>query len=262
MLGISFIIASWLLAKEFKRNKLKENDAVNITFIALIGGVAGAKLLYVFEEWGSIMSQPLNKILSTDGIFSPSGLTWYGGFLLATGLIYIYVKRKKIAFLKVCDSASPSLAIGYGIARIGCHLSGDGDYGIPVSEFASWVPWGTNYSKGVIPPTAAFKGTDIAQKFGGVVPDNTLCHPTPMYEFILAVILFAILWKKRKSFTQDGKLFILYLIFTGIFRLTVEFIRINPRLIFGLSEAQLISIILIILGLIFYFSKYRTVKTK
>jgi prolipoprotein diacylglyceryl transferase len=257
MLGLSFITASWLFAKEFKRKKLKENDAVNITFIALIGGVAGAKLLYVIEEWSSIMSQPTDIILSTDGIFSPAGLTWYGGFILATGLIYIYVRRKRIGFLKVCDSASPSLAIGYGIARIGCHLSGDGDYGIPVSEFASWVPWGTNYSKGVIPPSVAFKGTDIAQKFGGIVPDNTLCHPTPIYELILAIILFAILWKKRKVYTQDGKLFFVYLIYTGIFRLMIEFIRINPRLILGLSEAQLISIFLIILGFIFYFTKYR-----
>lgn len=253
MLGISFIVASWLLSKEFKRKKLDENASINITFIALIGGVVGSKLLYIVEEWPSISSMPSGKMFSTDGIFSPAGLTWYGGFILATLLIYFYVRWKKIRFLTVCDAAAPSLAIGYGIARIGCHLSGDGDYGLPVSEFASWVPWGTNYSKGTLPPSAAFRGTDLAKKFGGVVPDNTLCHPTPIYELLLAIIIFSVLWYYRKKFKIDGKLFFLYLILTGAARLLVEFIRLNPRILWGLSEAQLISIALIIVGFIFYY---------
>ncbi|HEY3250184.1 MAG TPA: prolipoprotein diacylglyceryl transferase [Ignavibacteria bacterium] len=253
MLGISFIVASWLLSKEFKRKKLDENASINITFMALIGGVVGAKLLYIIEEWPSISAMPSGKIFSTDGIFSPAGLTWYGGFILATLLIYFYVRAKKIPFLRVCDAAAPALAIGYGIARVGCHLSGDGDYGVPVSEFASWVPWGTDYSKGTLPPSAAFKGTELAKKFGGVVPDNTLCHPTPIYELILGIIIFTVLWKYRKKFNIDGKLFFLYLILTGAARFLIEFIRLNPRILWGLSEAQVISIILIIIGMIFYF---------
>ena len=253
MLGICFIVASYLLSKEFKRKKMDENIAVNITFLSLIGGVAGAKLLYIFEEWSYITSLPSNKLFSTDGLFSAQGLTFYGGFILAAVLVYLYVRSKKIPFLRVCDTAAPSLAVGYGIARIGCHLSGDGDYGLPVSEFASWVPWGTNYSNGTLPPSVAFRGTEIAQKFGGIVPDNTLCHPTPVYEFILGVIIFSILWYYRKKFKIDGKLFFLYLILSGIARLLVEFIRLNPKIIFGLSEAQLISIILITIGIYFYF---------
>ncbi|MCX7878358.1 MAG: prolipoprotein diacylglyceryl transferase [Ignavibacteria bacterium] len=252
MLGISFIVASWILSKEFKRKGLDENYAVNITFIALIGGIVGSKLLYVIEEWNSIMSKPVGKIFSTDGLFSPAGLTWYGGFILATVLIYLYTRSKKISFMKVADAASPSLAIGYGIARIGCHLSGDGDYGLPVSEFMSWVPWGTDYSKGTLPPSVAFRDTEIAEKFGGVVPDNTLCHPTPVYEFIMGIIILAILWKVRKKFSREGKLFGLYLILSGLARFLVEFIRLNPKIAIGLSEAQLISVVLIILGIWFY----------
>lgn len=253
MLGISFIVASWLLSREFKRKKLDENVAINVTFIALIGGVIGSKLLYVIEEWRTISAMPMSKIFSTDGIFSPAGLTWYGGFILASLIIYFYTRSKKIPFLRVCDAAAPSLTIGYGIARIGCHLSGDGDYGLPVSEFMSWVPWGTDYSKGTLPPSIAFRGTDIAQKFGGVVPDNTLCHPTPMYELIFAIVIFTLLWRKRKSFKQDGKLFGLYLILTGAARLLVEFIRLNPKIFLGLSEAQVISVVLIILGIVVYY---------
>jgi len=253
MLGISFIVASYLLSKEFKRKKMDENVAVNITFLALIGGVVGAKLLYIIEEWSYITSLSSNKLFSTEGLFSAQGLTFYGGFILATVMVYFYVRAKKIPFLRICDTAAPSLAIGYGIARIGCHLSGDGDYGLPVSEFASWVPWGTDYSNGTLPPSAAFRGSEIAQRFGGSVPDNVLCHPTPVYEFILGVIMFSILWYYRKKFKIDGKLFFLYLILSGIARLMVEYIRLNPKIIFGLSEAQLISIILIIIGIYFYF---------
>ena len=258
MLGICFIVASWLMQREFKRKKLEESAAVNITFIALVGGVVGSKLLYVIEEWKSISSMPLGKVFSTDGLFSPAGLTFYGGLILATVLIYIYTRYKNIPFLRVCDAAAPSLAIGYGIARVGCHLSGDGDYGLPVSEFMSWVPWGTDYSKGTLPPSIAFRGTDIAAKFGGVVPDNTLCHPTPMYEFILGGLIFWLLWRKRELFKGDGKLFGLYLILSGASRLLVEFIRLNPRYMFGLSEAQLISVVLIGLGFYLY---YRTPTT-
>ncbi len=253
MLGISFIVASYILSKEFKRKNLSENAAINITFIALIGGVVGAKLLYIIEEWKSISAMSSDKVFSSEGIFSPAGLTWYGGLILATFLIYLYTRSKKIPFLRVCDTAAPGLAIGYGIARIGCHLSGDGDYGVPVSEFASWVPWGTDYSKGTLPPSVAFRGSDIAQKFGGIVPDNTLCHPTPIYEFILGAIIFGILWYYRKKFKIDGKLFFLYLILSGIARFFIEFIRLNPRILFGLSEAQLISVLFIIIGVIFYF---------
>jgi phosphatidylglycerol:prolipoprotein diacylglycerol transferase len=255
MLGISFIVASWLFSKEFKRKMMKENDAVNITFIALAGGIAGAKLLYVIEEWKSFSAMSSKQIFSGDGLFSPAGLTWYGGFILAVLLIYIYTKLKKISFLKVADNAAPALSLGYGIARIGCHLSGDGDYGLPVSEFASWVPWGTDYSKGVVPPSAAFRGTELAQKLGGVVPDNTLCHPTPIYEFIVAVLIFYFLWKKRTAFKENGKLFFLYLILTGIARLLVEFIRLNPRILFGLSEAQTIALVIIVIGTILFFKK-------
>jgi phosphatidylglycerol:prolipoprotein diacylglycerol transferase len=253
MLGIAFITASWLLNKEFKRRGIDENAALNITFIALIGGVIGSKLLYVIEEWGSITSMPSSQIFSTDGLFSPAGLTWYGGFLLATAIIYFYTRAKKIPFLRVCDATAPSLAIGYGIARIGCHLSGDGDYGLPVSEFMSWVPWGTDYSNGTLPPSIAFRGTDIAAKFGGVVPDTTLCHPTPIYELIFGIIIFTLLWKMRGKFKADGKLFGLYLILSGAARLLVEFIRLNPKLIGPLSEAQVISVALIIVGFIFYY---------
>ncbi|HSD64777.1 MAG TPA: prolipoprotein diacylglyceryl transferase [Ignavibacteriaceae bacterium] len=238
MLGIAFIIASYILTKEFERKKLNPNLATEITLLAIIFGIIGSKLFSLFENWSEFLQDPVGMA------FSPGGLTFYGGLILATLAIWIYVRRKKIPFLVIADGTSPSLILAYGIGRIGCHLAGDGDYGIPTS-----LPWGTDYSHGTVPPSVMFRGTDIAKHFpNGIVPDNTPLHPTPIYEFLAALIIFYILWQLRKKDWSDGKLFMAYLVFAGIERFLVEIIRLNPRLLFGLSEAQLISIVMIILG--------------
>ncbi|HTR82625.1 MAG TPA: prolipoprotein diacylglyceryl transferase [Bacteroidota bacterium] len=241
MLGISFIIASLLLTSELKRKKLNPEIGSAVTFLALFGGVAGSKILYLIENWSFFVADPFGMA------FSPGGLTWYGGFALATLLIYIYAKKKKLHFLTIADATAPGLLWAYGIARIGCHLSGDGDYGFPTT-----LPWGADYSKGTYPPSLAFRGfPEVTSKFPhGIVPDTTLCQPTPIYEFIICSIIFYFLWRNRAKITGTGRMFMWYLIAAGSERLAIEFIRINPRLLFGLSEAQLISIPLIIMGII------------
>ena len=242
MLGIGFITASMLLTKELKRKGLDQNLGGTITLLAVIFGIAGSKLLYLIENWAFFMHAPF------DMAFSPGGLTWYGGLLVVTLVIFIYTRRKKVPFLKICDATAPGLMLAYGIGRIGCHLAGDGDYGIPTN-----LPWACVYSKGTFPPSLAFRDfPEIVQKYGvnGVVPDTIPVHPAPLYEFLLAALLFGILWKIRKKINTDGILFSYYLIFTGTARFFVEFIRVNPRLLFGLSEAQLISIGLIIVGVL------------
>lgn len=248
MLAIGFIAASYLLTLELKRRNLDPNLGNNVTLIALVGGIVGSKILFLLEHFNLFIADPFGMA------FSPSGLTFYGGFILATILIYSYAKKKGIKFFTIADSVSPGLLLGYGIARIGCHLSGDGDYGFPTT-----LPWGTNYSKGTYPPSAAFRNfPEITSQFpNGMVPDNTLCHPTPVYEFLLCAVLFALMWKWRKSLRPDGRMFMLYLIFAGSERFAIEFFRLNPRLAFGLSEAQLIALILIAVGLYgwSYFSK-------
>ncbi|MBI5021951.1 MAG: prolipoprotein diacylglyceryl transferase [Ignavibacteriales bacterium] len=241
MMAVGFIAASYLLTKELKRFGYDPNLGSNITLIAVIFGVAGSKILFLIEDWNHFIQNPLREA------FSPGGLTWYGGFFLATAAIWIYTKRKKIPFLTICDAAAPALMIGYGIARIGCHLSGDGDYGFPTS-----LPWGAEYSGGTYPPSIAFRDfPEIVQQYGvgGLVPDNIKVHPTPVYEFIFSLLLFLILWKLRLKKFNAGILFMIYLIFYGMERFFIEFLRLNPRLLFGLSEAQLISFILIITGI-------------
>jgi phosphatidylglycerol---prolipoprotein diacylglyceryl transferase len=242
MMAIGFIIASWLLTNELKRKGYDPAMGSTITLIAVIFGIAGSKILYLIEDWNRFIQDPLHEA------FSPGGLTWYGGFFLATFAIWVYIRRKRIPFLTICDAAAPSLMIGYGIARIGCHLAGDGDFGTPTD-----LPWGMVYSNGTYPPAIALREfPEMVQKYGvnGIIPNDIRVHPAPLYEFIASIFLFGFLWRLRKKEYSNGILFMIYLILYGMERFLVELIRLNPRLLFGLSEAQLISILLIISGII------------
>lgn len=242
-LGLGWFLLSPLVAKRPPKEK-SFDLATAITFIALVGGVLGSKLLFLFENSKDFVSEPFGLA------FSPSGLTFFGGLILVTVLLYWICRKAGIPFLGMADATAPGLLLAYGIGRIGCHLAGDGDYGYPTT-----LPWGTDYSKGTYPPSFAFKDfPEITSKFpGGVVPDTTLCHPTPMYEFLLCGILFLLLWRFRQTLKPDGKIFMLYLMFAGAERFSVEFIRVNPRVLLGLSEAQLIALALLFIGVYGWF---------
>lgn len=232
MLGIAFLVASTLFTKELKRLKIEENIGITITFIAIICGIVGSKIFYIIEEWNFGSGNPISYYLTPENLFSPAGLTFYGGIILSIIVIYIYCKKKKVSVLRIFDAMSPAATLGYGIARIGCHLSGDGCYGTDVNG-TFWQFLGYSYSNGIVPTKA-----------------GELVHPTPLYELAFAVIAFFILWSLRKKMKFNGELFYIYLILTGIPRLLVEYIRLNPRIILGLSQAQIISIIMIIIGIL------------
>jgi phosphatidylglycerol:prolipoprotein diacylglycerol transferase len=266
MLGIGFILGSYILSLELKRKKLDPNLASNITIIAVVFGILGAKLLHViehtFEYWGT----PLLDIKGQ--LFSFSGLTWYGGLILGMAAITVYVVRKKIPFLKIWDGLGVALILAYGVARLGCHFAGDGDYGVPTK-----LPWGTIYANGTAKPTGMLKeyfdthpeersawsydslqvifsrkdrlGYEVNQ-FDEVTP----LHPTPVYEMILGIIGFLIMLRLRRNEYPDGKIFMIYLMLASTFRFIVEFLRLQPKLLFGLSEAQLIAIALFVVGIV------------
>ena len=241
MLALGFFTASYVLSLELKRKKLDARLAGNITLAALIGGIVGSKIWFVVENWSSSLADPVGMI------FSPSGLTFYGGFFGAALLIYLYLKKAGIRFLHAADAISPGLLLGYGVARLGCHFAGDGDYGFPTT-----LPWGTDYSRGTVPPSYAFRNfPEITSRYpNGIVPDHTLCHPTPVYELLMCAALVFIMWRYRRSITETGKMFMLYLMFAGFERFVIEFMRLNPRHLFGLSQAQLIAVVLIAAGAI------------
>jgi phosphatidylglycerol:prolipoprotein diacylglycerol transferase len=260
MMGIAFLLADFLLGKEFKRMRWETSYANEMIILAVISGIAGAKLWFLAENFTEFIESPLEMA------FSPGGLTWYGGFLLTFFVLFIYVKKKKLPVLQVMDVLAPILALGHGIGRLGCHLSGDGDYGIPTS-----LPWGTNYANGTLKPHIALEDffkrhPELADKFDyyrltgeivgrdqfGVITafdEMIRLHPTPVYEFFILSGIFAILWLFRKKVNQPGKIFAFYLILAGMERFSIEFIRLNSPVILGLSEAQLISIIFIFAGI-------------
>ncbi|MGE3801671.1 MAG: prolipoprotein diacylglyceryl transferase [Candidatus Kapaibacterium sp.] len=240
MMGIAFIVANLLLVREFRRRGMPPEKAGTITLIALVAGVAGSKLFSVFENWDQFMLDPAGEL------FSAAGLTFYGGLIMATLSIFLYVRKQKLGFLRVADAASPSLILAYGIGRIGCQLAGDGDYGIPTD-----VPWAMTYPNGTVSTLAAKNEGLVAEWhriFGeGTPPADIPVHPTPVYETLAAFAIFAILWKLRKRPMAAGMLFSIYLIFAGAERFLVEIIRLNPE--YGtLSQAQWISVGMILLG--------------
>ena len=263
MMGIAFIVASYILTKEFERRKMNPAIATEITLLAIIFGIIGSKVLDLIENWDSFIANPLSA-------FNPGGLTFYGGLILASVAIAIYIRKKKIPFLVVADATAPSLILAYGIGRIGCQLSGDGDYGTPTN-----LPWGMNYANGTIKPHYALSQYYLehpaqaikdhyyqlssqvirTDDYGHVTKFDEVIrlHPAPIYEFIACLLIFYILWHLRKKDWVDGKLFMLYLMFAGAERFLIETIRLNPRLLFNMSEAQLISIPLFIIGAIGYY---------
>ncbi len=227
MLGIAFLIANSLLTRELKRLGRNADQAFSITFLALVGGVVGARLFHVLENFSQFLIDPIGVA------FTSGGLTWYGGFLLAATLIAWYLRKKRIPFLFFADITAPGMALAYGIARIGCQLAGDGDYGIPTN-----LPWAMSYENGTV-PTAYTLGAD-----GTRIPTEWV-HPTPLYELGMAIPVFLFLYLRRTRSLPPGNQFGWFLILHSLSRFLVEFIRINPDLIYGLSEAQIISLLLI-----------------
>lgn len=253
--AIAFGVYQWWDAKrnslETPQEKLINvypHDRVgDITIMAAISGIAGAKLFSVLENFQDFLLDPIGQI------FSGSGLTMYGGLILAFFVVYIYVKRLGIPPIEMMDCAAPCVTVGYGVGRLGCHFSGDGDWGVvnsaakPFSLLPDWL-WSYSYPNNVLNegvPMQNCVGHYCSQLGAGV-------FPTPLYETILCVVMLAILWSLRKRIKIPGVLFFIYLILNGLERFTIEGIRVNPRYdIMGLqqySQAQYIALGLIAIG--------------
>ncbi len=229
MMAVAALAAAWVVHAELKRLGYDTELASTIVFAAAVGGLIGARALFIIEEWSNFLAAPLKYILTG------AGFTWYGGFLGGVLAVSWVIKKNKIPWLIGADIAGPALALAYGIGRIGCHVAGDGDWG-KVTD----VPWGVAYRHAIV--GWADPNTGIPY------PPGVRVHPTPIYEFIEGLIVFGILWSLRKRGYRAGTIAWLYLILGGFARFIVEFWRINPPLAFGLSEAQWFSMVFIIAG--------------
>jgi phosphatidylglycerol---prolipoprotein diacylglyceryl transferase len=240
MVATGLLVAAYVLQADFDRRRehflkngyLKEekesshhDEGFLIIGIAGISGLAGARLYHVLES-------PRELIADPSLLVSRFGFAWFGGFLGGFVALVFLAKHFRIPVLEFMDVCSPAAAVGYAIGRIGCLLSGDGDYGVPTT-----LPWGMSFPN-------------------GVVPTMERVHPTPIYEFLIWMLIAAALWrigKKTLSGGAAGRVFCGYLILTGIARFLIEFVRINPKSFFGMSNAQTASLVSMLLGIILMF---------
>jgi phosphatidylglycerol:prolipoprotein diacylglycerol transferase len=229
--ALGALAAVWILRLELKRYGYDPEIAASVVTAAAIGGLLGARLLFILEEWESFTQAPF------DFIFSGAGFSWYGGLLggaLAAAWIF---QRNKLPLAQAADMAAPALALGYGIGRIGCFLAGDATWGK-----VSYVPWAMAFPKAVSGWADPLTGTPY--------PPEVRVHPTQLYELGQSLFVFAILWVLRKRQYPPGTIFSLYLFLAGSMRFIVEFWRANPLVGLGMTEYQGISLALIALGLL------------
>ncbi len=229
---------------------MPHQQVINITMYAALFGLLGAKIFHNLENIDELIKDPV------DALISFSGLTYYGGLICAAiAVIWYAQKHLKVMPLDMCDIAAPGLMLSYGLGRIGCQLSGDGDWGIVNTMpkpswfiFPDWM-WAYNYPHNVIGEGVRIAGCEGRHCMELVPP----VFPTPLYEAIACILLFFVLWKIRKKFKVHGMLFSVYLILNGAERLLVEQIRVNTKYHiagFGITQAEIISVVLMVTGII------------
>jgi phosphatidylglycerol:prolipoprotein diacylglycerol transferase len=212
MAFLGFVVAFWVVRADLIRRGIPIVFAYDLVLYTYMGGWVGARLFLIPTGWDYFVRDPFAFLLSG------SGWVWYGGVIGGTVAAAILCRSRGRSLIAVSDIAAPALAIGLAIGRIGCQLSGDGDYGVPTD-----LPWAMAYPE-------------------GVVPTLERVHPTPIYEMIACFGIFAYLWDRYRPSLNDGDLFGRYLFLSGLVRFLIEFVRRNPAWLIGLTTAQWISL--------------------
>jgi phosphatidylglycerol:prolipoprotein diacylglycerol transferase len=219
MLWLAAVAAAFVMDRAFRRAHI-EADAVGMVAITVVMGIVGAKLWHVVDT-------PFEfRELGWKALWDSAGFAWFGGLVLGIAALVFQGWWAKIGGLRTLDLAAPAAAIGYGIGRVGCFLSGDGCYGLPTN-----LPWGMSFPNGIEPTLARV-------------------HPTPLYELIAGLVIGAWLWWRGGKPHNTGAMVGQYLLLSGIARFLVEFIRRNPKILWGLSNAQLASLGSVLAGIV------------
>ncbi len=215
--AMAFLAAGALVARRLGELGKPTDWAYEIILAALAGGIVGARVDFIAENYSSVKDDVLGNI------FSGAGLVWYGGAIGGAIGVTLWAWRRGMLSVALLDLCAAPLALGYAIGRIGCQVSGDGDYG------KAWDgPWAMAYPH-------------------GTKPIDTTVHPTPIYETLAMGMVAYLLWRLRDRY-RAGVLFCIYLILAGTERFAVEFIRRNDHVLVGLTQAQLISLGMIAAG--------------
>lgn len=236
MMVLAFLACYFQLAWGFRRFDLgNEDDASAIVFAAGIGGIVGAKIYYalLYGDWRYL--------------FDRAGLVWYGGFILAALLVAWVVHRRRLPFLRTADLALASVALGYGIGRVGCFLVGD-DYGVPTD-----VPWAVTFPHGLPRTTVANLRPEYGSRIAADLPPDALVsvHPTQIYETALALLIWGLAFLALRRGARAGITAVAVLGALAVERFLVEFLRAKDDRFFGdLTLAQVISLALMVLALL------------
>jgi phosphatidylglycerol:prolipoprotein diacylglycerol transferase len=212
-----FVAAGVIIQRRLRELEKPVEWAYELAFAAMVGGLVGSRIYYIVQNYDAVKHDLLGSL------FSGSGLVWYGGVIGGAIAVLAWARWRGMLNLALLDLASVPLAMGYAIGRIGCQVSGDGDYGLPSS-----LPWAMGYPHGTVP-----------------TPPGVRVQPTPIYETLAMGLVAWWLWRMRDRF-RPGALFAFYLFLSGLERLLVEFIRRNHRVLAGLTVPQLESIALMI----------------
>lgn len=243
MMALGFLAADYVIRLECVRRGFDPDYSSSLVIVAAITGLVGARVYAILDDLPSYLADP--RLM----IFSGSGFVFYGGLIGGILGAYLVSRWYRIGFAVTTDMAGPALAVGQAIGRIGCQLSGDGDWGLP-----STLPWAMSYPRAIVgwTPQTVLK-LDAHYNLVSACNSAADClsvrvHPAPVYETTLYLGVFAILWSMRRTSRPAGRLFCWYLLLAGGSRFIVEFVRINPRVFHGLSEAQLIAMAMMVVG--------------
>jgi phosphatidylglycerol---prolipoprotein diacylglyceryl transferase len=221
MFALAFLACGALIARRLRELGKPVDWAYEIVFSALLGGVIGARAYFVIENYSEVKHDLLKSL------FSGSGLVWYGGAIGGAIGVLLWMRWREQFELRMFDMCATALALGYAIGRIGCQVSGDGDYGI-----RSHLPWAMGYPHGTLP-----------------TPPGVTVQPTPIYETVAMSLVAYLLWRLRDK-VRPGVVFALYLVLSGLERFLVEFIRRNKEVLLGLTAPQVESLVLLAIGLV------------
>jgi phosphatidylglycerol:prolipoprotein diacylglycerol transferase len=219
MFAFGFLACGALVARRLRELERPVDWSYEIVFSALVGGVVGARGYYLIENYSQVKHDLLGSV------FSGSGLVWYGGAIGGAVGVIAWMRWRGVLELWMFDLCGTALALGYAIGRIGCQVSGDGDYGI-----RSNLPWAMGYPHGTVP-----------------TPPGVRVQPTPIYETVAMCLVAYLLWRLRDR-VRPGVVFALYLVLSGLERFLVEFVRRNSEVFAGLTSPQLESVALFAIG--------------
>ena len=234
--AIAFLFSLWVANREVKRLIPEHPPRFmdNVGFISFLAGIVGARIFHLLEHAREFLEHPLEMT------FSRGGFTIFGGLIAGTLAGLVYARAKRVPVASLLDAVAPAVMLGYGLGRIGCQISGDGDWGIAANMAAKpdWLPtwfWAQTYDGNIL---------------GTVIPPPGV-YPTPLYEVVMGLAAFALLWKLRKHRYRAGWLFSVYLVLSGVERLLIEPIRVNTTFdLFGVAvtQAQLIAVGCVVAG--------------